>query len=429
MNIHIITSKVNALDLERTAKEIEIQKNNIVNFRRDYKAQKNINIQNTLRTVVDAANQELKKNRRDLKAMQSVCTDYQWLYNYKGLEVSGNMNFDKRFLHADDRKYLIKQIRKSISEARQERRLSIFKVRILEDVRGSKQGHVWTEPGIFLRAYKAKLSTKIFKSKKPTSKKNHIGVEIEFYTDDNNSSKDIAKLFAEANLTDNVTLKDDGSIRCEDYENSHEVAIIDREDRIQETIAKVCEVLSSIDAKVNSTCGLHIHLDARNRNPELIFKRLLNAQKYLFQLVPSSRRNNTYCRPAELTHSFEASERYYAINPAAYKKFKTIEVRLHSGTVNATKISRWIELLLHVINHGIVKGKPKLSCWLKSLGCSKNLIEFYTDRAKKFSTSSNEPEHEDLPSERDDDNSCGDCGEDSGMCSECDRCHSCGQAA
>ena len=68
----------------------------------------------------------------------------------------------------------------------------------------------------------------------------------------------------------------------------------------------------------------------------------------LKEFVPESRRNNTDYAAL----SFSETNRYRAVNFTAFRKYKTLEIRLHSGTVDYTKIIAWIRLceLLFVIN-------------------------------------------------------------------------------
>ena len=56
------------------------------------------------------------------------------------------------------------------------------------------------------------------------------------------------------------------------------------------------------------------------------------------------------------------NDRYYMINGTALKKYKTIEVRLHSGTTNFNKIKNWVELL-----KGIVKSEAPIFTSLDSM--------------------------------------------------------------
>lgn len=315
------------------------------------------------------------------------------------------------------RKNILSSIRYEVQAARREQRKCTNSVSKF-GVSSTKNGLVYTKEGYFLKLSKAKLTSKVFDDKKPLSLKNHIGVEIEFYIPNGVNQDDLAIQFAEAGLSDYVSLKDDGSIRCDDDDSSHEVAVVAPETEIQSIIQRVCNVLSDNNAQVNSSCGLHVHIDLRNRSAQMIYNRLVNAQGHLFKLIPSSRRSNEYCqriKPGYNIEHFDGGSRYYAINPASYKKYKTVEVRLHSGTTDSEKINNWIALLLSITKHGIIKGELTIPQWLKALGVTKTIANYYIERSKKFGTWSEDDEHNELPDNNEDydDEECCHCGDSS----------------
>ena len=67
-----------------------------------------------------------------------------------------------------------------------------------------------------------------------------------------------------------------------------------------EELEKVCWVLDLCNAKVNDSCGLHVHMDAAEfdlqtwKNLVITYKRLENV---IDHFMPRSRRNNTFCLP------------------------------------------------------------------------------------------------------------------------------------
>lgn len=130
-----------------------------------------------------------------------------------------------------------------------------------------------------------------------------------------------------------------------------------------EELKKVCWVLDACNAKVNDSCGLHIHFDASNftletwKNVALSYKRI---ESEINNFMPTSRHDNSYCRSMrtisetsirnatsiqELQRGAFLSTRYFKINPQSYNRHKTIEFRQHSGTINYDKISNWILFL------------------------------------------------------------------------------------
>jgi len=138
-----------------------------------------------------------------------------------------------------------------------------------------------------------------------------------------------------------VRTAQDGSICAADGTEAVELRILVPRSLLEVRLFKVCEILKW--HRVNSSCGLHVHLDARAWGAEEAKrrgKRILKWLTMLQELVPTSRRNNSY---AELNWS--ETKRYKAVNFTSYTKHQTIEVRLHSGTVDFNKIIAWVRLL------------------------------------------------------------------------------------
>jgi hypothetical protein len=99
-------------------------------------------------------------------------------------------------------------------------------------------------------------------------------------------------------------------------------------------------------------------------------------------LVPKTRRSNTYC--SKKMNSIDSGDRYAAINLAAFKKHKTIEIRLHSGSTNFQKISNWA-LLLQKIKEvefkGVIDSVQKAS---DKLSLSESMTEYLGQRWAQF---------------------------------------------
>lgn len=116
-------------------------------------------------------------------------------------------------------------------------------------------------------------------------------------------------------------------------------------------LENACGALQAAGCVANTSCGLHVHLDMRNRNlaeVKRIARRLASALPFLNCLVPANRwrdGRNRYCKPG---YSFR--DRYHAINGCAYREFQTLEVRLFAGSLNAAKIRRWVEVLRFLVD-------------------------------------------------------------------------------
>jgi len=200
-----------------------------------------------------------------------------------------------------------------------------------------------------------------------------FGVEIECYNvvrNDlilNGTRKGLSVRSEGYNHTDNqhyFKIVSDGSL---EGVNSNEVVspILQGNDGLN-SLKRLCETLNEIDAKVNRSCGLHVHIGAANMADKHYLNIIRNYQKLeslIDSFMPLSRRNNNnaYCRSLG---SFDFSRcttkrdvydlmnsRYYKINGHAYFRHQTIEFRQHSGTTDYTKISMWIAFLAALVKY------------------------------------------------------------------------------
>jgi len=188
----------------------------------------------------------------------------------------------------------------------------------------------------------------VCKKKRPLNNLNHVGIEIEFLAPVDRNIL-IHKLMR-STFAHHIQIKADGSVysnRSDDL-YGHELCVLAEEGIISTVLFKVCEFLRSIGATVNNRCGLHVHLDMRNRDHFKVFHNLVAVQDVLFAMQPASRKRSMYCSP-NTSSDFAQAQRVYnrtAINPCSMRKYKTLEVRLHAGTTNFEKINNWIQLLL-----------------------------------------------------------------------------------
>lgn len=145
----------------------------------------------------------------------------------------------------------------------------------------------------------------------------------------------------------------------------------------KKSLEKVCNALAVSGAKVNKSCGLHIHLDAKDMTIEAWRNVIINyarLEHIIDGFMANSRRgnNNCFCHSIALMPRLEAtilhcnsvdeikryfSTRYMKINVEAYSRHKTIEFRQHQGTIEFAKIEKWLsfvqKLLAYSKNHSV----------------------------------------------------------------------------
>lgn len=137
--------------------------------------------------------------------------------------------------------------------------------------------------------------------------------------------------------------KDDGSLSSSSNGlPGVEFNLLLKREYLEPRLFKFCQLLANCGHKVNRTCGLHVHLDMRGKSEEYVAKLAKKLDRWLYalrELVPASRRENQYAQ-----FGFSNRDRYHAVNFTAYAKFRTLEVRLHSGSCDYTKIVSWLRL-------------------------------------------------------------------------------------
>lgn len=152
----------------------------------------------------------------------------------------------------------------------------------------------------------------------------------------------------------------------------------------------VCQALVAGGAKIDKTCGFHVHHDVNDYNVadfKSLFALYTKVEAVLDTFLPESRRanNNRYCRSLSIfgrdgwnyqdsdvapivsekkellkkiqsAHTLSTlsrifrSNRYVKLNYQSYMKYGTIEFRQHSGTVEWEKMYNWILLTQQMVN-------------------------------------------------------------------------------
>lgn len=151
-------------------------------------------------------------------------------------------------------------------------------------------------------------------------------------------------------------------------------------------VTTVCQVLQTLGVQVNRSCGLHVHHDANDLSLNAwknLSKLYLKYEATLDSLLPRSRRmgSNNYCKAlrsrfASITDGFaaidqagdlrrlasllEGMDRYHTLNLTAFWRHGTVEVRHHSGTIEAEKILHWVSLTQCLVLRAIERDDIKL---------------------------------------------------------------------
>lgn len=164
-------------------------------------------------------------------------------------------------------------------------------------------------------------------------------------------------------------------------ENGNEIVspVLRGQDGIEQ-IKKVCIALAKAGAKVNNSCGFHLHLGASDLNLEN-FKNLIKShievEAGFDSIVPNSRRanNNHYCKSLtsaarskqELLTKINAAgsinelvrifnTRYLKLNLQSFTRQGTVEFRHHSGTTTFSKIRNWIMICARLVEYTKANG-------------------------------------------------------------------------
>jgi hypothetical protein len=127
-------------------------------------------------------------------------------------------------------------------------------------------------------------------------------------------------------------------------------------------LEKALNALDGAGAKVNTTCGLHVHVDTAGMNNvqrKNFFNSYVRNQELMDRLVSQSRRNNrNYTMPYSASQADVYAEcaatgrggnnRYFTVNVNSLPKYGTLEFRQHQGTLNGKKVVAWVQMLLAI---------------------------------------------------------------------------------
>jgi hypothetical protein len=135
-----------------------------------------------------------------------------------------------------------------------------------------------------------------------------------------------------------------------------------------EGLAQVAEVVRALEAKghrVNITCGVHIHIGWNRDLPAEALARLVTIVSYtekgLYAITGTkSRERGRYCGGVRKYGNGKDAKpildhnRYHALNLTNLANGRdTVEFRVFSGSLNATKVLGWIQVCLGLVERAI----------------------------------------------------------------------------
>lgn len=193
-----------------------------------------------------------------------------------------------------------------------------------------------------------------YANKKPRhANKNYIGIEIEFNETPGVNQDKIAKALKDAGLARYINVTTDGS--C-----GWEVRVLLPEENYEEPLINIMKVIKDLGHTADARCGTHVHFDMRNRDVKMVYENLFKTQKFLRKFVTRNRKNNRFCmmnKAETFDKQMSLGDRYYSLNVQSFSRHKTLEVRMHQGTLDANELLPWIKLLLKVVNYKTVVPK------------------------------------------------------------------------
>ena len=143
-----------------------------------------------------------------------------------------------------------------------------------------------------------------------------------------------------------------------------------------EQIKKVCIALGKAGAKVNKSCGFHVHLGANDLNVDnmkTLVRSYMNLENSIDTIMPESRRgnNNTYCKNLSSVPGIQSKVqnaaaiinlqtafggRYFKLNLQSITRHGTVEFRQHSGTITFSKIKNWLLICARMVEFAKLNG-------------------------------------------------------------------------
>lgn len=209
----------------------------------------------------------------------------------------------------------------------------------------------------FLPLSRRLRQTKTYVQKYPDAKDKdpYVGLELEYAS--NLTLDQVAERVAEHGMHNKLRVMRDGSITV-DQKFSHQVelCLLTKMSDLEADLIKLKKIITPANFMPNTSCGFHVHLDARFGDVKKMFHNLACMQNVLFKMVAEHRQESKYCRPLNTPNFDEVDEReehahWDAISKFAFFKHKTIEIRMHQSTCDLTLVLKWVKLLKKIADY------------------------------------------------------------------------------
>lgn len=309
------------------------------------------------------------------------------ILSYKGVDVEVPLN---KYGYISTKNFILakSKVQDTLRQRRREFRKRYSEVRSIENAQYNIVGGVHLQKNSIAELFQTVAKKRVNSLRKPKANENHVGMEIEFYSSYDRDS--IAQRLIDAKLSQNARIMTDRTIRgTEDKEYGFELCLVAPESQFQDILQRACDVLSDLRAETNQSCGFHVHLDARNRNKELLFWNLVQCQDLFFKMTYGHRKSNNYCRPQNTPEWKEANREHYdAISRTSYDKHQTIEVRTHHGTTDFSEIKNWVNFLVKIANYNErLDREDRVTPLVRKLEIKEDLKRCLLDKVRMFSAS------------------------------------------
>jgi len=296
---------------------------------------------------------------------------------------------------------------------------------------GSSDAYIPHRPFSESKAYMDKKAGEIISSPRA------FGVEIECYYSRAQTLFEIAdrKETGEAKLPAALGITDDGSLGYKGVEFQTPKLGGKKGEKF---LKDVCALLEQNNFSVRRSCGMHLHVDAKDiqKSAEWLKRIWLFYMAFddvLLSMLPRSRRTNNFCLPlkkaysmTDIEHAFTTEQieelwyklqardeiqerkknkwdtsRYNGINLHSLIAFGHIEIRYHSGTLNWRKIAEWANLhtrILDTMAHkendppireacAVLTLSEKVSLFFHIMNLPENSESYFRERIRKFNPS------------------------------------------